>query len=353
MLYSYPEEAATDNWLHECLVATIENVHVRVEANQKLPRWPSIVSEAHRDQLNAKDRDKLKKLISNYNSELKKLDPQERQQVRDAVGEQNQLQQLFRDESNCEELSALPEGVRQPAKDLCVYVFGLLTDFGVRKSQYEIVWAAIEDKVCPFCGIEGFAATSAPSEDLDHYLPKSRYPFAAANLANLVPAGSDCNRKYKRDDNPLFKDGVRRRALNPYGDSTLSISLVNSVPFEGADGLEFTWQIDFQPADVEAETWDDVYNLRERYERDILTPYWKRWIDAFAKFSIDKGETTDVELAAFVPRWRGILQVEGLSDRAFLKVAFFEMVAHHLDAGNAALLRLIRNTVDDLLALNA
>jgi len=106
---------------------------------------------------------------------------------------------------DCVELADLPETIREPAKELFVFAFGLLTDFGVRAAQYRVIYDSTPDKVCPFCGIEGFAAPAAPSEDFDHYLPKSRFPFAAVNLWNLVPAGSDCNRKYKRDLNPLYK----------------------------------------------------------------------------------------------------------------------------------------------------
>ncbi|KGK02781.1 HNH endonuclease [Pseudoalteromonas sp. ND6B] len=56
-------------------------------------------------------------------------------------------------------------------------------------------------KICPYCNkrdIEityGKYVTARP--DLDHFYPKSRYPFLATTLYNLVPACSFCNQKFK------------------------------------------------------------------------------------------------------------------------------------------------------------
>ena len=85
--------------------------------------------------------------------------------------------------------------------------------------------------MCPFCGCEYFDAPGAPREDLDHYLPKSLYPFAAANLRNLVPMGMKCNERYKLAQD-ILRDaaGVRRRSFDPYAERQIKVILDNSVP---------------------------------------------------------------------------------------------------------------------------
>jgi len=56
--------------------------------------------------------------------------------------------------------------------------------------------------VCPCCNaveiniISGINATATP--DIDHFFPKSKYPFFAVSLNNFVPACSYCNQKFKR-----------------------------------------------------------------------------------------------------------------------------------------------------------
>ncbi|MCK7494405.1 MAG: hypothetical protein MZW92_26920 [Comamonadaceae bacterium] len=62
---------------------------------------------------------------------------------------------------------------------------GLLTKIGIRDRRYQAIYKSAMYHMCPFCGCEYFDAPGAPREDLDHYLAKSRYPFAAVNLEIL------------------------------------------------------------------------------------------------------------------------------------------------------------------------
>ena len=61
--------------------------------------------------------------------------------------------------------------------------------------------------ICPYCNYEdietilGNAAASRP--DLDHFYPKSKFPFLAVTLSNLIPAGKRCNQDYKKT-NSMF-----------------------------------------------------------------------------------------------------------------------------------------------------
>jgi len=56
---------------------------------------------------------------------------------------------------------------------------------------------------CPYCNarkievVKGLFAVGTP--DLDHFYPKSRYPFLATTLSNFIPSCWYCNQKFKRE----------------------------------------------------------------------------------------------------------------------------------------------------------
>lgn len=66
-------------------------------------------------------------------------------------------------------------------------------------------------RYCPYCNAETIYVV--PKEDgtesecyrsaLDHYLPRSRYPFFGLSLYNLIPACTRCNSCYKHEQDPL------------------------------------------------------------------------------------------------------------------------------------------------------
>ncbi|MGK8801159.1 hypothetical protein [Acinetobacter seifertii] len=80
----------------------------------------------------------------------------------------------------------------------------------------------MELNVCLYCNnedIESIKVKGAETRpDLDHFYPKSKFPFLALTLSNLIPAGSRCNQKYKRSNSMLeyvhpFIDGVTDERL--------------------------------------------------------------------------------------------------------------------------------------------
>ncbi|MCJ2372305.1 hypothetical protein [Pseudomonas sp. RGM 3321] len=81
-------------------------------------------------------------------------------------------------------------------------------------------------RICPYCqlhhinyhhsGVKGALELRPP---LDHFLPKSRYPYLAVSLKNLVPCCHQCNSSIKLDTDP------GRGMPNPFDTSTtLNIS---------------------------------------------------------------------------------------------------------------------------------
>ncbi|EJG0698674.1 hypothetical protein C4G33_RS05980 [Vibrio parahaemolyticus] len=76
--------------------------------------------------------------------------------------------------------------------------------------------------VCPYCNnedIETINEVGAETRpDLDHFFPKSKFPFLGLTLSNIIPAGTRCNQKYKSDKSMFdhvhpYIDGINQTTL--------------------------------------------------------------------------------------------------------------------------------------------
>lgn len=88
----------------------------------------------------------------------------------------------------------------------------LYTDFMVGKTKpardvYDKIRACAPSGKCPFCGM-GIAY------NVDHYLPKSKFPILSVNPANLVPSCRDCNFEKKNS----YSLTAENQTLHPYFD---------------------------------------------------------------------------------------------------------------------------------------
>ncbi len=77
--------------------------------------------------------------------------------------------------------------------------------------------------VCPYCGrneIEVMVETGYMNDKppIDHYLPKSKYPFFAISCYNIIPCCAECNSLTNKGDNNPFSDEVPTNIyiLNPH-----------------------------------------------------------------------------------------------------------------------------------------
>ena len=338
MLYVYPAEATKENWVHTCLCLMMRTIHKCVKHGSTVPTWPAIIPASLQNKLET--RTGLGNRIQCYATELAKLSQNDQQTAYRAILEQNRIGRLLQGQCNCSINSTLPSGIRKAIADLTTEAFRLLSEFGVRDRQYTIVYQAQEHSVCPFCGLDHFRSPGGPREDLDHYLPRSKYAFAGANLRNLAPMCDTCNTDYKKDQDPLWNGTLRRTALNPYGDTEVAVSLINSVPFGGSKPYHPEWRIDFQPNSPEVSTWNDVFKIRYRYENDILDKYYMSWLKQFGDSCarLDLQPTDKNELLSATQLYRDLKALEGLSNWAFLKTAVFDMLIHHCQQDNQPLI---------------
>jgi hypothetical protein len=337
VFFGYPIAATTENWLHECLCEIIQIIHASLDANQTLPSWPDIIPESSRARLTK--RDGLQKRLNAYHIDAAKLTQSERQKVSACLTQQNRISELCNCSEDCETLDEMPIKIQASIKSLFDFAFSLLEDFGIRDRQYSVIYESQTYHVCPFCGCEYFDAPGAPREDLDHYLVKNKYPFAAVNLRNLVPMGMKCNQRYKHEADMLRDaQGFRRLSFDPYTERNLEVRLTNSVPFAGLDGQP-QWNIDIQPDSPECTTWDDVFSLRKRMIRDVLDPSFNRWLGEFAKWFCKRNPYSDdfaivlKELSIYAEDF----ELLGFDAREFLRVPVFNMLHHHCANGDERL----------------
>lgn len=346
MLFGYPIAVTAENWLHDSLVAAVRRIHELVDERKRMPSWPNILPDAYRVKLSG--RTGLAKRLKDYAKAIKALTPAQRQIVLEALEGQNRISDLLIRHCDCDELADLPVAAQQPAKALFTFAFGLLTEYEIRQRQYKALCGSIPARVCPFCGCEGLDAPGAPQEDLDHYIPRSKYPFAAANLRNLAPMGGRCNATYKRAQDPLRgNDGQRRLACDPYVTNGLVVSLSNSVVDELTPGPIITdWVIEFFPMDEAVETWDEIFHIKERWKRDVLDDVtFNQWLSDFQTycFTATLQFAGDDDVANAVSRYEQYLTGCGFSDRAFLKAAVFRFLLRRCTAGCQRLLPILRD----------
>lgn len=350
MLFGYPLAATQNNWLHDCVLEAVKNVHALVDAKKRYPAWPNILPGEHQATLKARTgmRDRLK----GYNIALRKLSSKsERDAVLAALTDQNRISDLLSNACNCAALDALPTAIHDAVTSLFDFAFELLTDFKVRDEHYKAIYDAAIEHVCPFCGTEYFDAPGAPREALDHYLAKSRYPFAATNLRNLVPMGYKCNSNYKLAVDVLYDAaGVRRVAFDPYNHTKIDVVLDDSDPFDGSKPNTPRWTIRFDPNVPAVPTWDAVFSIRERYQRDHLDRDFARWLTGFQSWarSANLKADTDEKLVDALRKYEEHWVASGIQDRAFLKAAVFRMLRHHCEQGHQRLKNQLRDLVAPL-----
>lgn len=348
MLFSYPVEVAAENWLHESVIAAVTSIHSLVNDRKRMLAWPKILPEAHRKKLES--RSGLKERLNSYAKALRKLSVIEREQTLTALVAQNKIPELLSRQCDCEDVEHLPEAIRQPILSLFTFVFGLLTAYEVRQRQYMALCARIPARVCPFCGCERLDAPGAPQEDLDHYIPRSKYPFAAANLRNLAPMGGRCNSSYKHMQDPLRNEnGGRRSACDPYSTTEVKVSLDNSIVNEAsAEPIINEWMIEFTPTNEAVETWDQIFHIRERWQRDVLDEKtFNQWLGDFRNYCQTAALqiSNDIHIQDALKRYENYVAGSGIRDLAFLKSAMFRFLLRRCDLNCQRVVPILRDLV--------
>ncbi len=332
MLFAFSPKGLKQNWLNPTIVGVIRDGMAAIDAGRAPTDWPNCVPEAQRTKLNSRAGfpTRLDALWQAY----RLLTPAEKKLIQYAIDQQTDLPAVLANDGPCARLDDLPEGIRGAIRDLFSYLFDQLTtlregDQCIRDIQYHSIYQELGARLCPFCGLNYFRAPGGPRPALDHFMPISRYPFVGADLRNLPPVCDECNSRFKGDSDVLF-DGKRkrRRCSDPYAGPTYQVRLSATKLFEDKEGNP-KWEIELVGGPPEqAETWDTIYRIKERYRRDVLDADFLSWIAHFAAwfvYDMGRGRGPD-EVASVLPRYiEGVIQ-DRLADRAFLKVEMFRLI---------------------------
>jgi hypothetical protein len=161
--------------------------------------------------------------------------------------------------------------------------------------------------------------------------------------------GNKCNSRYKRDKDIIRTAVGRRRAFFPYDCGSVTISLVESLPFGGSSETVPQWRLTFSPASEEVETWKEVFKIEERYTYDELTPRYTSFLREFGLWCRRAPGVADPpneeDLVNLLDRFAHYMELNGIADHAFLKAAVFRMLHRYCSNGDARLLAFIKDVV--------
>ena len=333
MFFAYPIEAATDNWLHDCVSDLLRRDMDDLDAEAARTAWPECVSADRREALRRYTR--LEELRTGLLDQYQLLPPGDRAAVRQALDDQAALVELFEGNRAAHRLQDLPHDARDPLKHFFEKAFEMLRRLGIRDNNYKAFLALVEHRICGFCGCEYFSGASSKREPLDHYLAVSLYPFAGANARNLVPMGPKCNSSYKGAQDILRDEGgARRLCFDPYAAAPVQISLMGSQLFARDDGLP-QWQVDLVGDAARIETWDAVFDIKRRIAEDHLDSMYKNAIRVLGAFRHKQPQIiAGLDLAGVFRHLGNLSRAKGWSDRAFLETALYALLESRSQAGN-------------------
>lgn len=324
MLYRMSTSAADENWLCDVLNAVLEKGFAEVDAGIAPTAWPDCLPEVHLETL--RRRSKLGEAITAVVAAYNTLAPDARALVREAREDQMHLADLFEGGRTANTLADLPEVIRAPLDDYSKRVFDVLDDLGIRARSYKL-----HDEegrlACAFCGYEAADNSLVRQMDWDHYLARSRYPFAGVNLRNFTPMGDACNRNFKLAKDILRNDlGARRRCFDPYVSEPATMNLLASTLFARGLGNQLPqWVVTFNGDADYCETWDSVFSLRERWTSRLDTVH-RGCLDLFGAAYRGTAFTDD----QIVGRLKSLSQEQAFDNLAaggFLATAVFALWA--------------------------
>lgn len=154
-------------------------------------------------------------------------------------------------------------------------------------AHYKDFFDGLDNKTCTFCGINQLPNPQSYRADYDHIAYKGLYPISSINLKNIAPSCSECNTKFKLQKDIFYEnDNTTRRVSNyPYANFIdVQIDFTGTILPQTVLGNENgTWNLNFLPNNGFTSTWDDLYNIKERYITEVLQVDFKTWLGHFKK----------------------------------------------------------------------
>lgn len=336
MLFTYSTRSLAENWLNQTVIQILTFGMQEIINGRTAPPWPGIIPTERKLQLKA--RSGIGKRIRFFWEQFTLLDRPKQEALLEALGQQTRLPDILFDDATCTRIDRFPDDIQEATIGLFRFLFEeqlisiKVSDKCLRDIHYTVIHTDIPSRICPFCGLGYFRAPGAPRHALDHYMPITKYPFIGSDFRNLPPMCSECNSDFKKSTDILYDgNGIRLRCVDPYKGPTFKISLANSLPFEGPvrDGIQLPlWKIEFIGGPNEqAENWDRIFKIRERYSRDVLNTEFRSWLAHFVSWFLGSrdGEKSGEEIVVSIPDYIANVIQDGFSERAFLKAEVFRL----------------------------
>ena len=199
-----------------------------------------------------------------------------------------------------------------PRSDMEYLYEGGLLRKGAGRHVYDAIMGLAPNSRCPYCG-------HRQVRQLDHFLPKSKYPSFSVTPLNLVPSCSDCNKDKLDGDGEQLTD----LPLHPYFDYIDDRCWLKAIVLQGPTAV-LLFEIDpdcglSDPEILRLESQFDKLNLGELY-------------------TIEANE----ELAAIRLSLRRQHEIDGkLLVREYLEDVFVSANAHQLNSWRTAFYRAV------------
>lgn len=246
--------------------------------------------EANNDSCESKMNADLKKLVeysyktgTTFGTEIERiyvvfkgLDKPKKDTVIKAFKQADQIEELCAKKERPIYLSGLDKVVEDDIKPLFKWCYeGLLNKkkvSGDKLKYYQELIDNNEFNLCPCCGLIDFESPDDDNEvreAYDHYLPKSKYPFASVNFKNLVPLCYKCNSERKKSKDPIENDRI---AFYPFSTEVHDIGFACTYEIDIDKELNAVLKdlnFSFSGKDEELDTWNWLFAIKYRYNKKV------------------------------------------------------------------------------------
>jgi hypothetical protein len=217
---------------------------------------------------------------------------------------------------------------------------------GDKLKFYNSLYRINRFKFCICCGYMPFdTGLLSRREAFDHYLPKSKYPFASVNFKNLMPLCYKCNSDRKKDKDPV--EGGRK-AFYPFRNTHTVIDITTSLGAGFMRSLYETFvngvdEYNMDPPDLtdikieinsleqeEVDTWEELFQVKGRFSERTSQFSFSHLLKMKRRFNDKK--LTD-------PQWQfdqtlnyhiSDYENDKFSDEKFLKIPFMKAMKKQL-----------------------
>lgn len=134
----------------------------------------------------------------------------------------------------------------------------------------------VDIEICPYCGRNYIYYAEHPTKsnpytmvkpDIDHFLPKSEYPYLAMNYYNMIPSCISCNRMpCKWGNDPIGETRDKEYLMHPYDfrEKDITFSYKPTVRLFDKDSIEVRMTCQTTDLEVGYKTW---LNLDQFYAK--------------------------------------------------------------------------------------